>query len=443
MTLNEFIAKYQNRKVDWDGAYGAQCVDLYRFYVHEVWGLTQTPKVIGAYQIFDTLQSDIYNKNKKSVGEVPQAGDVITWNENYAKNGHIGIVVSTEPGLMRVFEQNNPVGSGCVIGVHNYNNVIGWFRPIIKPMPITIRIKLVANHIEWPSLQERLNRIADWHRVYSNNRLNLAFDVEHTNFTNIPFQDYDLLEPTFSWGAEKNWQLQNILPKAIGYDVVILAMSDQDWDTSRHFATEGVMLGELAVAPSPMVINLRSDEFDFIRGATFASFFEYICCHELSHVLLGLTGQDFFNGENITHKRFYSLGYADAPLIFGDINYLALSNVLAVRRELGVEPMKFYKVNQAGKWGVLILQGLVGTLLFENDFAQYNTLLKITNATYLGTINIPAGKFFRIQDGSKSGILVVEGFSGTVLFENNWTEYLTLLQISGLTITSPLVTIPV
>ena len=32
MTLEEFVNKYIGRKVDFDGAYGAQCVDLFRQY---------------------------------------------------------------------------------------------------------------------------------------------------------------------------------------------------------------------------------------------------------------------------------------------------------------------------------------------------------------------------------------------------------------------------
>lgn len=104
---------------------------------------------------------------------------------------------------------------------------------------------------------------------------------------------------------------------------------------------------------------------------------------------------------------------------------------------------KYFKVNQAGKLGIMILEGFAGTLLFENDFAEYNTLLKITGGTESApVVTIPAGKFFRLNDHGKLGIMVVEGFSGTCLFENDFAEYLQLLKISGLTPTSPEVVLP-
>ena len=36
MKLDEFINKYINTKVDFDGAFGAQCVDLFRQYCKDV-----------------------------------------------------------------------------------------------------------------------------------------------------------------------------------------------------------------------------------------------------------------------------------------------------------------------------------------------------------------------------------------------------------------------
>ena len=43
MTLTQFIKKYLGTKVDFDGKYGAQCVDLYRQYCAEVLGVPQSP----------------------------------------------------------------------------------------------------------------------------------------------------------------------------------------------------------------------------------------------------------------------------------------------------------------------------------------------------------------------------------------------------------------
>ena len=39
MTLDEFVKEYEGKKIDYDGSYGAQCVDLVRLYIQLVWGL--------------------------------------------------------------------------------------------------------------------------------------------------------------------------------------------------------------------------------------------------------------------------------------------------------------------------------------------------------------------------------------------------------------------
>jgi len=56
--------------------------------------------------------------------------------------------------------------------------------------------------------------------------------------------------------------------------------------------------------------------------------------------------------------------------------------------------------------------------------------LKINKAENAPIIEVPAGGMFKIDDHGKLGIMILEGFSGSVLFENDWTEYQKLLQIS-------------
>ena len=52
MTLNEFVLKYRGQKVDFDKAYGAQCVDLFRQYCHDVLYIPHTGAVQGAKDIW-------------------------------------------------------------------------------------------------------------------------------------------------------------------------------------------------------------------------------------------------------------------------------------------------------------------------------------------------------------------------------------------------------
>lgn len=38
MNYSEFINKYLGKSTDYDGAYGVQCVDLIKAYLHDVFG---------------------------------------------------------------------------------------------------------------------------------------------------------------------------------------------------------------------------------------------------------------------------------------------------------------------------------------------------------------------------------------------------------------------
>lgn len=109
---------------------------------------------------------------------------------------------------------------------------------------------------------------------------------------------------------------------------------------------------------------------------------------------------------------------------------------------------KYFRIEQDNgngttKAGIMIVEGFSGTTLFENDWAEYQKLLQITGLS-LNTpvVKVPAGKFFKLRDGNKLGIMVLDGFAGTVLFENDYAEYQTLLQISGMNEQTPQITLP-
>lgn len=206
-----------------------------------------------------------------------------------------------------------------------------YFPPLMYP--ITFRIKVIANNIaNWTTLQAKLDAAALWYKTHSGNKINLQFDIEHTSFNNIPFQDYDDRPEAFAFGVEKQWQIQNILPRAIGYDMVIFHMRNADWPTENSM-TQGVMLSDINEQRC-MVINNHSDENENDGVVMFGSHFTYLVCHEVSHAFLGLTAQDWLPAENnfVTHKRFYTENFIDAPKIFESSNYQALSNVLFARR---------------------------------------------------------------------------------------------------------------
>ena len=51
MTLDEFVEKYNGKKIDYDGHYGAQCVDVFRQYCKDVLAIPHTGGVVGAAEL--------------------------------------------------------------------------------------------------------------------------------------------------------------------------------------------------------------------------------------------------------------------------------------------------------------------------------------------------------------------------------------------------------
>lgn len=130
MKLQDFISKYNGKKIDWDGRYGAQCVDLFRQYVQEL-GLPQLNGVTGAADFWnDPNLAQHWVKIPNTPAGIPQAGDVMIWDKKLNGYGHIGIFISGDVNSFVSFDQNWPVGSLCAKVKHNYKYMLGWIRPI-------------------------------------------------------------------------------------------------------------------------------------------------------------------------------------------------------------------------------------------------------------------------------------------------------------------------
>jgi len=132
MSLKEFIKKYENKVVDFDGAYGGQCVDLFNQYIKEVWGIKEPVKefpVASAYQLFDKAKAKSnFITQLNGPNDVPQEGDVIIWNQGVGPHGHVGIYVDGDVMKFNCFEQNWNNIQKCVKNSHTYNHITGWFR---------------------------------------------------------------------------------------------------------------------------------------------------------------------------------------------------------------------------------------------------------------------------------------------------------------------------
>ena len=125
MTLTQFIKKYQGTKVDFDGKFGAQCVDLFRQYCAEVLEVPQPPAVEGAKDI-------IKNPGKLSVTKDSlladySRGDVLIWGATKTNPyGHVAILVSVyNTKYFVVLEQDGFKQDGCKLAFRSRENLLG------------------------------------------------------------------------------------------------------------------------------------------------------------------------------------------------------------------------------------------------------------------------------------------------------------------------------
>lgn len=134
MTLSQFVTKWLGNKADFDGSYGGQCVDLFRFYVKEVLNLPQPKSVVGAADFWTNYSSDpaLFNNFTKIANTpefIPQPGDVMLWTRRAGGGfGHVAIVLSADVNSFTSLDQNWPTLSLVTKTKHDYINVYGVLR---------------------------------------------------------------------------------------------------------------------------------------------------------------------------------------------------------------------------------------------------------------------------------------------------------------------------
>lgn len=142
MTLEEFVDKYTNKKVDFDGKWPGECVDLARQYIKDVLKAPQWPPVEGAADMWDTYPKDAYKRFKCVTGASPQPGDIVIWSRDMGKYGHVAIALEGHQHFFVSLDQNFPLGSKVHKQQHQYTHVLGWFRyAIIEDMEEIEKLK--------------------------------------------------------------------------------------------------------------------------------------------------------------------------------------------------------------------------------------------------------------------------------------------------------------
>lgn len=132
MTFEDFLIKWNGRFIDFDGAYGPQCMDLMHQYIVEVLGLTDgrilaAPAAKDVFNNFDTIVGrEYFEKIANTPTGVPQEGDIVLWETGTW--GHVAIFIEGDVNKFNSFDQNYPVGSPCHIQSHTYSGCLGWLR---------------------------------------------------------------------------------------------------------------------------------------------------------------------------------------------------------------------------------------------------------------------------------------------------------------------------
>ena len=133
MTLEDFVSKYKGKKVDYDGKYGYQCVDLFRQYCKDVLDIPHTGGVVGAVELFTNYEKmplEVKHFHKIAyAGGKPDAGDVVVFGQSSSnKYGHVAIVISATESKLTVFEQDGFKQDGAKIADWGYERVLGFLR---------------------------------------------------------------------------------------------------------------------------------------------------------------------------------------------------------------------------------------------------------------------------------------------------------------------------
>ena len=134
MELKKFVQKYNGKSIDFDKAYGAQCVDVFRQYCAEVLNIEHTGGVNGAKDLFlDYFKMPKEQKYfmlvKDKDGVKYKEGDVLVWNATKTNQyGHVAILLSEMSGDLLVFEQNGFTQDGAKIVLRTKENLLGALR---------------------------------------------------------------------------------------------------------------------------------------------------------------------------------------------------------------------------------------------------------------------------------------------------------------------------
>lgn len=171
MTPKDFFNQFNGRYVDFDGAFGNQCVDLVQFYNRDVIG--NPARFTGNAKDIISQAGSYYTKTSKpEVGSIGILG-AMTGNPY----GHIGIVSAVYPdGSYDMLEQNDPTGTPAHFKRYNNANLLGFLKPnkLTEEIPMEEIQKLYKALDQTNKNLDRLYKIVDDTNKNVNNLYNIV-----------------------------------------------------------------------------------------------------------------------------------------------------------------------------------------------------------------------------------------------------------------------------
>ena len=136
MELSEFISRNLGKKVDYDNAFGAQCVDLARQVWKDVYGIPErlepcstTGGAKDLYVDYDKMPKEKKYLTKISKNRTFLQGDTLVWDSNpNNKYGHVAIFICKLDDKLCVLEQNGFSQKGCEVTIRTKDNLLGGLR---------------------------------------------------------------------------------------------------------------------------------------------------------------------------------------------------------------------------------------------------------------------------------------------------------------------------
>lgn len=168
MTLQEWRDKNIGKPLDWDGQYGAQCVDACRYYVKDVLNYEQFDPVVGASEIFDKAQTELYEKVENTPDGIPPYGAIIIWKKTSSlPYGHVAICFdkNADVNKFKSLDQNWSAQK-LTEESHGYTGIRGW----LIPKSMDGNDWLIHNSDQWRGLI--------WY-------LEIKTDPEHTDLSTV------------------------------------------------------------------------------------------------------------------------------------------------------------------------------------------------------------------------------------------------------------------